>query len=100
MLYENILFEADGPVATLTINRDKLRNALNGATIAEISLALADVERSPSLRVAIITGASEKAFAAGADISELRALPSSDAARQLSEHGHQVGLAIARMHKI
>ena len=100
MLYENLLFEEDGPVATITINREKLRNALNGATTAEIGLALADVERSPSLRVAIITGAGEKAFAAGADINELRALPSADAARQLAERGHYVGLLIARMRKI
>jgi len=100
MLYQNILFEEDGPIATITINREKLRNALNGATIAEIGLALADVERSTSLHVAIITGAGEKAFAAGADINELRALPSADAARQLAERGHQVGLSIARMRKI
>jgi hypothetical protein len=84
MSYENILFDQDGPVATITINREKLRNALNGATIAEIGVALAEVERDDRLRVAIITGAGEKAFAAGADINELRALPSADAARQLA----------------
>ena len=50
--------------------------------------------------MAIITGAGEKAFAAGADINELRALPSADAARQLAERGHHVGLSIARMRKI
>jgi enoyl-CoA hydratase len=98
--YENILFDQDGPVATITINREKLRNALNGATIAEIGVALAEVERADHLRVAIITGAGEKAFAAGADINELRALPSADAARQLAERGHLVGLAIARMRKV
>jgi enoyl-CoA hydratase len=100
MPYENILFDQDGPVATITLNREKLRNALNDATTAEIGAALAEVERDDQLRVAIITGAGDKAFAAGADINELRALPSADAARQLSERGHYVGLAIARMHKI
>jgi enoyl-CoA hydratase len=100
MSYENILFDQDGPVATITINREKLRNALNGATITEIGAALAEVERDERLRVAIITGAGEKAFAAGADINELRALSSADAARQLAERGHQVGLSIARMCKI
>jgi enoyl-CoA hydratase len=98
--YENILFATDGPVATLTINREKLRNALNGATIAEISAALEHVERDDSLRVALITGAGDKAFAAGADINELRALPSANAARQLAERGHQIGLSIARMRKV
>jgi enoyl-CoA hydratase len=100
MSYENILFEADGPVAMITINREKLRNALNGATLAEIGAALEHVERDDGLRVAIITGAGEKAFAAGADINELRALPGANAARLLAERGHQVGLSIARMRKI
>jgi enoyl-CoA hydratase len=100
MAYENILFEQDGPLATITINREKVRNALNGATIAEIGAALEHVERDEDLRVAIITGAGEKAFAAGADINELRALPSANAARMLAERGHQVGLFIARMRKI
>ncbi len=100
MLYENILFDQDGPVATITINRAKLRNALNSATTAEIGAALAEVERDDRLRVAIITGAGDKAFAAGADINELRALPSADAARQLAERGHHVGLSIARMRKV
>jgi enoyl-CoA hydratase len=100
MSYENILFDEDGPIATITINREKLRNALNAATIAEIGLALGEVERTDRLRVAIITGAGEKAFAAGADINELRVLPSADAARQMAERGHLVGLAIARMRKV
>jgi enoyl-CoA hydratase len=99
MPYENILFDHDGAVATITISREKVRNALNGATIAEIGAALAAVEADTALRVAILTGAG-KAFAAGADINELRALPSANAARELSEHGHQVGLLIARMSKI
>ena len=83
MPYENILFAQDGPVAMITINREKLRNALNGATISEIGAALAEVERDERLRVAIITGAGEKAFAAGADINELRALSSANAAAVL-----------------
>src|SRR6266545_1140386 len=91
MLYENILFDQDGPVATITINRAKLRNALNSATTAEIGAALAEVERDDRLRVAIITGAGDKAFAAGADINELRALPSADAARRLAASSARFG---------
>jgi enoyl-CoA hydratase len=98
--YDNILLETDGPIATITINREKLRNALNSATIAEIGAALDQVERDDGLRVAIITGAGDKAFAAGADINELRALPSANAARLLAERGHRVGLSIARMSKV
>ncbi len=100
MQYENILLERDGALATITINRPKVLNALSQATIAEIGQALREVEADPELRVAIITGAGEKAFVAGADINELRALASAEAARALAERGHQVGLYIAQMSKI
>jgi enoyl-CoA hydratase len=100
MSYDNILFESDGAVATITINREKVRNALNSATLAEIGAALEQVERDDRLRVAIITGAGDKAFAAGADINELRAQPSATAARQMSQRSHQLGLYIAQMSKI
>lgn len=100
MNYENIIFAADGPLATITISREKVRNALSQATIAEINAALHIVEEDPSLRVAIITGAGDRAFVAGADIAELQALPSATAARLLSERGHYVGLYIAQMSKI
>lgn len=100
MSYENIRYETDGPLATITINREKVRNALSQATIAEINTALQAVEADPALRVAIITGAGEKAFVAGADINELRALPTSTAARLVGERGHRVGFFIAEMSKI
>ena len=100
MSYDNILFERDGAVATITVNRPKVLNALSQATIADLAAALREVEEDADLRVAIITGAGEKAFVAGADITELRALPSADAARQLAERGHQLGLYIAQMRKI
>jgi enoyl-CoA hydratase len=100
MTYENILFERDGAVATITINRPKVLNALSQATTAEIGAALRAVEEDASLGAAIITGAGERAFVAGADINELRALGSAEAARQLAERGHQVGLYIAQMRKV
>ncbi len=70
-MYTNILYETDGPIATLTINRPQKRNAVNNATVEEIDQALAQVENDPDLRVLILTGAGEKAFVAGADIREL-----------------------------
>jgi enoyl-CoA hydratase len=100
MSYENILFERDGGVATITVNREKVLNALNAATTAEIYRALREVEDDDGLRVAIITGKGEKAFIAGADINELRASPSATAARTMSQTSHEVGLYIARMTKI
>jgi enoyl-CoA hydratase len=70
-MFENILFETDGAIAALTINRPDKRNAVNNATVEEIDQALDQVEANPDLRVLILTGAGEKAFVAGADIKEL-----------------------------
>lgn len=70
-MYENILYEVEGAIATLTINRPDKRNAVNNATVEEIDQALAQVEKNPELRVLILTGAGDKAFVAGADIREL-----------------------------
>lgn len=100
MAHEHIIVERDGTVVLLTVNRPTKLNALNAATTYEIGLALREAEDDPSVRVVIITGAGEKAFVAGADIGELRALESATAARQLSERGHEVGFQIARMSKI
>jgi enoyl-CoA hydratase len=100
MSYENIIFDRDGAVATITVNREKVLNALNDATTAEIYRALREVEEDAALRVAIITGKGEKAFIAGADINELLAAPSATAARTMSQRSHEVGLYIAQMTKI
>jgi enoyl-CoA hydratase len=70
-MFDNILLEIDGPIATLTINRPEKRNAVNNATVEEIDKALDQIEANPDLRVLILTGAGEKAFVAGADIQEL-----------------------------
>jgi enoyl-CoA hydratase len=100
MAYENIIFDRDGAVATIMVNREKVLNALNDATTAEIYQALREVEEDDGLRVAIITGKGEKAFIAGADINGLRAAPNATAARTMSQRSHEVGLYIARMTKI
>ena len=100
MSYENIIFDRDSAVATITVNREKVLNALNDATSAEIYRALREVEEDDALRVAIITGKGEKAFIAGADINELRAASSATAARTMSQRSHELGLYIARMTKI
>lgn len=71
MAYENILFAVENGVATLTFNRPKALNALNGALIDELSDALEQVCANEEIRVLILTGAGEKSFVAGADITEL-----------------------------
>ncbi len=71
VMHKNILFEIEGAIAKLTINRPDKRNAVDNATVEEIDQALAQVEKNPGIRVLILTGAGEKAFVAGADIHEL-----------------------------
>jgi enoyl-CoA hydratase len=70
MNFENILVHKKNSLAQITINRPKKLNALNKATINELSLAFKDLEDDNSIRVIILTGSGEKAFVAGADISE------------------------------
>ena len=69
MDYQNVKFEAEGRIAVLTINRPEKRNALNQATRDEILHVLDNIDESEA-RVLIITGEGEKAFIAGADITE------------------------------
>lgn len=72
MKYENLLYEAAAGIATITINRPQVLNALNQATIAELAGALKEARGDPNVRVVILTGAGEKAFIGGADVKEMR----------------------------
>jgi enoyl-CoA hydratase len=71
MTYENLLYEAKDQIARITFNRPSVLNALNRKTMEELGDALEKVRADDSVRVLILTGAGEKAFVAGADISEL-----------------------------
>lgn len=71
MNFENILFEKKDAIAYVTVNRPKVLNALNMATMEELRTAFHDIKSDASVRVVILTGSGEKAFIAGADISEL-----------------------------
>jgi enoyl-CoA hydratase len=70
MEYNNIKITIEDPIAIVTINRPKKLNALNTATIKELHLAFKALEKKKKVRVIILTGSEEKAFVAGADISE------------------------------
>jgi enoyl-CoA hydratase len=72
MTYQNILVETHGQVGLIKLNRPQALNALNAALIDELNLALGQFEADPGIGAMILTG-SEKAFAAGADIKEMRA---------------------------
>src|SRR5205809_8038149 len=66
LLYE----KADG-IAVLTMNRPAVRNALNAEMLCRLADAWQDVQDDPAVRVAILTGAGEEAFSAGADLDRL-----------------------------
>ena len=70
MNYENILAEQDNGLAVITINRPSKLNALNKATIQELHEAFKALDTDKNVKVIIVTGSGEKAFVAGADISE------------------------------
>lgn len=70
MEYQNVIFEIKEECGLLTINRPKKMNALNWATIDEISDVIAKVKADDKVSSLIITGAGDKAFVAGADVSE------------------------------
>ena len=71
MNFENILLEKKNSIAYVTVNRPKVLNALNMATMEELRAAFTDIKNDAAIRVAILTGSGEKAFIAGADIGEL-----------------------------
>src|SRR5205814_9162447 len=69
--YQNILVDRDENVGIVTLNRPNALNALNFQLVGEVAEALIEFERDESIRCIVITGAGEKAFAAGADIKEM-----------------------------
>jgi enoyl-CoA hydratase len=79
MSYNNILFEKKEGIASVTINRPKVLNALNAETVDELRRVILEIKHDPEVKTVIITGAGDKAFVAGADINEL--------ARQTPETG-------------
>ena len=78
-ILENVLYEKKGAIAYVTLNRPKVLNALNSATWKDLRTAFEDVRRDASVRGVILTGAGDKAFIAGADISELAHLTAIEA---------------------
>ena len=71
MALENVKFEKKNKIAYVTIDRSKVLNALNAATIGELQEVFTELAADHDVRVAILTGAGEKSFVAGADINEL-----------------------------
>src|SRR5277367_4425373 len=86
---ENVLYEKRNGIAYVTVNRPKVLNALNTPTWADIRTAIEDARDDAGVRGVILTGAGNKAFIAGADISELSKATALEAERA-SRFGQQV----------
>ncbi len=71
--FESLLYDVTDHVATVTINRPERRNALSWTVITELRVALAAVKADREARVLVLTGAGDKAFSAGADLSGIAA---------------------------
>lgn len=74
MEYNNVIFEKDGNLAIVKINRPKALNALNSETLKELELVINEIASDKDIYAVVLTGAGEKAFVAGADIAEMKDL--------------------------
>ena len=89
MAYENIIFQIDESIATISFNRPKALNALNCALLEEFSQALDEIAADENIRVLVLTGAGDKSFVAGADITEL-ATYNALGAKNFSRNSHNI----------
>ena len=69
--FENVLYEARGPLALITLNRPSKRNAISLGTLEELHQAVTLAEHDEAVRVLAFTGAGDKAFASGSDLAEV-----------------------------
>ncbi|MFL0268587.1 short-chain-enoyl-CoA hydratase [Candidatus Clostridium radicumherbarum] len=98
MWVNNIIFEKENHIAIVTINRPKALNALNSETLFELDQTIDDLLKDEDIYVVLITGAGEKAFVAGADISEMKDLNVLQG-RKFSMFGNKVFRKIENMEK-
>lgn len=96
MASQNIAVEHEGPISVLTITRPSVLNALNSETLREMKQILWEIWNREGCCVLILTGAGEKAFIAGADISEMAHMTPSKAL-EFAELGHTVCSMLEQM---
>jgi enoyl-CoA hydratase len=87
---DSILLARDGAIATITLNRPAVLNALDAALLDRLAAALDEVDADAGIRAVIVTGAGDRAFAAGADIGELARLAGPAAGAALARRGQHV----------
>ncbi len=98
MAYENILYEVKDAVATVTINRPKVLNALNPAVVEELAQAFTEIAGDPEVKVAVLTGSGDKAFVAGADIAAMAQMTALEG-RYFARRGQDVLFMIEKLDK-
>ncbi len=91
-MYETILYDQKDSIVTVTVNRPDKLNALSRKVVAELTAAFGALAKNGA-RAAILTGAGDKAFVAGADIREMSDLTTTEA-KAFSDAGHALGYAI------
>jgi len=89
MKFKTTLYEKSEGIATITINRPEVRNALNPKTNQEISARLDDAMKDDSVYVVVITGAGDRAFSSGADINIMKDITAAKA-REFSKTGQEI----------
>src|SRR5262245_28713278 len=98
MPFEHVLVDREDAVLLITINRPKVLNALNAATLDELERAFDEARADPRVRAIILTGAGEKSFVAGADINEL-AVQTPVGGREHARRGQQLFDRVERLGK-
>lgn len=96
---KNIIVEKSNGIAEITINRPKALNALNSETLKELGTAIKEISSTSDIKTVIITGAGEKAFVAGADITEMQSLNAKQG-RELARLAQKVFSDIEHMPQI
>ncbi len=99
MSFEDILAVVEAPIGIITFNRPNVLNALRSRLLREVSEALRAMENDEAVRAIVVTGAGEKAFAAGADISELNALATAGSGAEQARSGQALTRQIERLRK-
>jgi len=98
MEFKNLIVEIERPIAIVTVNRPKVLNALNLETVGELGAAYTMLEANPDVRAIIMTGSGEKAFVAGADITEFRGKTAPEMI-PFAKKGHDVARIMESMGK-
>ena len=97
-MYQTLVTQLENGIFTITINRPDKLNAINKNVMADLDAVMDEVEKNPDVKAAIITGAGNKSFVAGADISEFTGLSEAEG-MELARKGQQVFFKIANASK-